>query len=569
MTGALRNSPLKAGRGWLVAAALLALVATPFIFAQQPTSIRSASPKALPKVSDPPPAKNPAAGDRRDVLLLLDSGPLHLRLNVALGGVSLVESRRQVVNRLMESLDKDKDGKLSRAEAAASPILRMKERKNANAFLEKLKADTKMKRSDVEQKIDRLGGEVVAYRQDMRTSENDVEVFKLLDKDGNGQLDASEMETASDLILSKDTDGDECVAFQEFLPPPPPATMMQVALTPTPPTPPPVTSPLADIMVRDIREPLLPARLIKKYDRAPYDKQLSAQELSWTAERLASIDGDGNGKLDAEELKDLGELTPDVDLTVDLKAPKSEGGLLAVEGTAGKRLDDSTRVDYAKVGFNAAVVTFSLRNIDPFTSAIDDAMRKFNQLDADANGYLTREETADSIRFQKELFDLMDADGDEKLFADEMKEYIRARTDPSATSCRMNVYDTGYGFFMSIDGNADGRVSVREMRHAAESLAQLERDGKPGVSQKEPVRHFHIEFVRGSFQLFGASEQLTAQTPAFQQRRPSGPIWFQRMDKNNDGDLTWNEFLGPREIFHQLDTDHDSLLDPQEAAKAK
>jgi len=66
-----------------------------------------------------------------------------------------------------------------------------------------------------------------------------------------------------------------------------------------------------------------------------------------------------------------------------------------------------------------------------------------------------------------------------------------------------------------------------------------------------------------------ASEQLTAQAPAFQQRRPSGPIWFQRMDKNNDGDLSWNEFLGPREIFHQLDTDHDSLLDPQEAAKAK
>src|SRR6185436_10579606 len=233
MIGALRNSPLKAGKGWLVAAALLALVATPFIFAQQPTSIRSASPKALPNVPARPPAKTPAAGDRRDVLLLLDGGPLHLRLNVALGGVSLVESRRQVVNRLMESLDKDKDGKLSHAEAAASPILRMKERKNANAFLEKLKADTKLKRSDVEQKIDRMGGEVVAYRQDMRTSENDVD-------------------------LSKDTDGDECVAFQEFLPPPPPATMMQVALTPAPPTPPPVTSLVADIIVRDIREPLLP-----------------------------------------------------------------------------------------------------------------------------------------------------------------------------------------------------------------------------------------------------------------------------------------------------------------------
>ena len=52
------------------------------------------------------------------------------------------------------------------------------------------------------------------------------------------------------------------------------------------------------------------------------------------------------------------------------------------------------------------------------------------------------------------------------------------------------------------------------------------------------------------------------------QRTPTGPIWFQRMDRNNDGDLTWNEFLGPREVYHELDADHDDLLDPNEAGKA-
>ena len=40
------------------------------------------------------------------------------------------------------------------------------------------------------------------------------------------------------------------------------------------------------------------------------------------------------------------------------------------------------------------------------------------------------------------------------------------------------------------------------------------------------------------------------------------------MDRNNDGDLIWNEFLGHVELFHELDADHDELLDPQEAAKA-
>jgi len=61
MTGALRNSPLKAGKSWLVAAAFLLLLIAMPLLSQQPTSIRSASPKALPKVADPPPAKTPAA----------------------------------------------------------------------------------------------------------------------------------------------------------------------------------------------------------------------------------------------------------------------------------------------------------------------------------------------------------------------------------------------------------------------------------------------------------------------------------------------------------------------------
>jgi hypothetical protein len=41
------------------------------------------------------------------------------------------------------------------------------------------------------------------------------------------------------------------------------------------------------------------------------------------------------------------------------------------------------------------------------------------------------------------------------------------------------------------------------------------------------------------------------------------------MDRNNDGDLIFDEFLGPLWVFDELDADRDELLDPQEAAKAK
>ena len=97
----------------------------------------------------------------------------------------------------------------------------------------------------------------------------------------------------------------------------------------------------------------------------------------------------------------------------------------------------------------------------------------------------------------------------------------------------------------------------------------MRRNGSESLKPSDPVRHFHIEFVRGSYQLFGPTDQMVAQSPSFEQRTPIGPIWFQRMDRNNDGDLTWNEFLGPREVFDRLDADGDGLIDPVEAEKAE
>jgi Ca2+-binding EF-hand superfamily protein len=513
-----------------------------------------------------PAAEATRTPEQRDVVILLEDNVLHVRLKVGLGGVALSTAREDYVDRLLARLDANKDGKLSRDEAAKSPLLRTKSRPGASQFLEGLKGQAQLTKRDIAQTVERLGGELMAYRQDLTSSQNDTEVFKLLDANGSGALEADEIAAASDLILSKDEDGDECVSFQEFFPPPPAPDPMLVSVDPAATTPTPVAT-VAD-MVRDASEPLLPRRLLKKYDKNR-DLHLSATELGWSAARLAKIDADGNAKLDVAELANIASAEPDIEMAVDLKAKDAEGGTIALGGLLGKRLDDSGRPDYAKVAFESAVVTFSLRNVDPIASAVENSLRTFNALDLDANGYISKDETAERIRFERGLFELIDADGDGKIFADEMKQYVEARVEPAATTCRMNVYDTGSGFFMALDANADGRVSLREMRRAKQSLAQLERNGEPGIGLKEPVRHFHVEFVRGSYQLFGPSEQLVAMTPAFQQRRPTGPIWFQRMDRNNDGDLTWNEFLGPREVFHQLDIDLDSLLDPQEAAKAQ
>ncbi len=99
------------------------------------------------------------------------------------------------------------------------------------------------------------------------------------------------------------------------------------------------------------------------------------------------------------------------------------------------------------------------------------------------------------------------------------------------------------------------------------------RDDKPGLGEFEPARRYRIEFVRGIFNPFGNPERPAnprmPQAPVETIKpRLVGPIWFQRWDRNNDGDITWREFLGPRDAFEQLDADRDELIDPKEAEAA-
>jgi hypothetical protein len=44
-----------------------------------------------------------------------------------------------------------------------------------------------------------------------------------------------------------------------------------------------------------------------------------------------------------------------------------------------------------------------------------------------------------------------------------------------------------------------------------------------------------------------------------------GPLWFQKMDRNRDGDVSRREFLGSDEQFRKIDTNGDGLISREEA----
>ena len=514
--------------------------------------------------ADPQPT--PSA-EVRDVILMLDNGPLHVRLHVSVGKKAPAEARRATMERLLKSLDTNEDGKLSREEAQRSPLFREKQRPGQNEFVKSLGVDMTVSPKDIEKRIEQFGGETIVYRQNTDTSDTDDQVFKNLDVNGDGIISEIEMADAVDGLLAKDSDDDECVTLDEFAPPPDPMTMQQVVQPDQPKGP---TTSVAEI-IRDTHQSLLPQKLIQKYDTNRNGK-LSPEELSWSKERVASCDTDGDGQLNLKELGGLKKAPIDIELAIDVIRATGEP-MLRVIGSAGNRSDADQIPDLATITLPNAVVTFSTREVDPYEASMAIALKTFNELDTDNNGYLDKDETMSRERFGRGLFDQIDADGDGKIFGEEMKEFIRSRGEPVATTCQVTAFDDGAGFFSALDTNGDRRLSMREMRYADKTLSKMERDGKPGLSSKEPARRYRIEFVRGVFNPFGNPERavnarMPQTTVATLKPRPVGPIWFQRWDRNNDGDITWREFLGPRDAFEQLDADHDDLIDPKEAEAA-
>lgn len=515
-------------------------------------------------------ASGPAADDKpaddpesvRDVFLLLDRGPLHMRLRITIAGKSPQAVRREYLTRLFQALDVDKDGKLSRAEFERSPLNTSRRGAKGRRLSSKEAAETVPARKLAEA-LERVAGQTLAFRQDNTNRKTDDAVFEALDADHNGALSEDEILQAQALLLARDQDDDDCVTLDEFKPPDT-NLMMSAVLVPGRERP---TLAAVSNLLLDGAGRLFAPRLVRRYDRNR-DGKLSLAESGLAAARFRALDTDRDGKLSAEELEALPQQPPDVEAALELEPPA--GSLPQVRVSSGPNAQ-ARRPDFASFAFADNVLELAVRSFDPLSAAVTDARRQFNRLDADQNGYLDRDELKESVRFQRGLFELIDADGDDKIFWPEMERYVLNRAEAAATRCDIVLHDLGHGFFEALDLNHDGRLGLREIRVAAATLEKLRKPRQALLRANDPPRRLHLEVIRGSFQLFGTGGTGASTVPqvVVQPRSAVGPIWFQRMDRNLDGDLTWKEFLGPRHVFEELDTDHDGLIDPQEAEKAR
>jgi len=413
------------------------------------------------------------------------------------------------------------------------------------------------------------GPPLVLSAQTETGGEADASLFQHLDLNGDGVLTADELRKARETLAPLDADDDETISIAELAAASQNRGSRSDGRANTRRLPLMMLGP--DTSADSIAEALL-----REYGSGakPGDRRLDAAALGLAPQDIRPFDGAGDGRLGASELAKLVlGLPPQLELSFELFDQRR--GRPRVSVAPGKRPPafewQQSSADAATLVVNGLRVALSAKRT---RSSVGDMSRfyalRFNIVDADKNNYLDRKEFA-ALGLPDADFTAVDANGDGQIVPTELANYLKRKAGGQVDQVLVAVSDESKSLFNFLDTRPDGRLCPRELNAAAARLAELDKnkDGQLTLGELRTQIRIEVEARRPSaprpnILVAGPRSQSPTVVP-----RDRGPEWFLRMDRNYDGDVSWREFLGPRQVFDQLDADHDGLLSPEEAERAK
>lgn len=522
------------------------------------------------------------------VVVLAKNGPVRIAIECRLprGEATLAEQPfRDSIARLFRYLDKDGNGSLDAAEAARTPPGPHPAASTTtggqpitvyvafNPRVLDVDADGNVTLDELveyyQAGINFVAPQAVPTAASEQSRRLGLVLLSRIDADKNGRLSKDEVAAAADALLQFDRDNNEVVTVDEISPAGAPP-QNAFGLVPMNPGPPLLGDPPSLIVLAEKDEfPQVVRQMLQTYGDKSYGprriRTLTRKEISLPADLFSRLDRNRDQLLDAVELAGYLTLPPDVRIRVDVGVGPQRVSAIEVRPAEERRRQPvrSARINSAALAANVggAEVVLQLENrpLPSLEQIREHFLKLLAETDSDGDGVIVLQEAAASRL--RSHFLRMDADSDLRLTKRELLEYVaEVRYPMMAGSARLllTAAAEGDGLFDLLDFNRDGQLGLRELLSVEAALQRADQNTDGFVDPTEIPQSYRLLLTRSVAGLFDA--------PLLGERESNEPPWFQRMDKNGDGDVSRREFLGSGEQFRQFDADRDGLIDIEEAS---
>jgi Ca2+-binding EF-hand superfamily protein len=539
----------------------------------------------------------------KDLVFMASDRPVLIRLHLHIDGKPHYEKFFEYFKELFAQLDHNKDGVLTKEEVDIVPHPQFLQRQLQGDF--DARGRQKVTMNDLDTNKD--GKVSVAeftdyYRRNnfkplqlvtgsvaVNTERINDAILKHLGIEKDGKLSQKIIAKAPEVFLRLDKNEDELITADEIAPPPNPSDAKNASAAPGnagPPQAPPETG------VIDI-QPDQPfdgpaKRLLGHYGKDKDDK-LSRTEIGLDKELFDRLDANKDGHLDKAELVKFFQRDPDLELIARLGKLDAQGtGADSAPDDLGDKPDSAndlpsrievfnpknrpmplaaaaSQMDETTLSLKLGDATLELRTVDDLRQRLnrfqnDDQflLERFRELDLEKMGVLAKKQVQPA-RELLAIFDLANRAGDGKLSEKELKDFLELQFRGANCITTVQGTDQGCSLFDLFDADHNGRLSARELRTVWTRVQPLLK-AKDGTLTKPDVPR-RLTFALGQGQKVSFASNRRSNRPS----SPAAPLWFTRMDRNNDGDLSPSEFLGSEEEFRMLDADGDGLISAEEA----
>src|SRR5262245_10657079 len=526
-----------------------------------------------------PAAPQTVSDDDLDLVFFHSSRPYRLRLHLQIQGKSYTAHWVEVMKSLFRFLDQNGDGVLSAAELEHAPsVTQLKQMIQGVTDLE---ADEPPKIADLTDNpkagvtLAQLQGyyhrvgvapwqvDWVAQTSDT-VSMDDAILNKLGAKDE--RLTKEEMKKAAEVLFKLDTDGDEILTLFEISPNGYSGNFNFRGNLQT------KGVPFFLLDRADRGRELLAAAIVERYDRNK-DGKLTANELSLPKELQQGLGVKPGEALTAKHLARWPDLPVDLELVVRLDGAGSEGIVIlpSKDGAPGALAKAAaiTRTGMVNVKLPREQIEFVRLDTTPqrIQRIQQTNMQLFDSLAKNGGDVLESRDIFQPPFALVAVFRLADRNGDNKLTRSEYQQFLELQQKLVTRSTVLTLVDRGRSLFDFLDADHDHRLSRRELMTMWDRLAPW-ADPKTGALECKNIPQQCQIIVS-----HGKPPQMDSDPGAAGALRPEtrlrGPLWFRKMDRNADGDVSRAEFLGTDEQFKKLDRNGDGLIDLEEAEAAE